>query len=206
MDNFIDKLAQKFIAGEVIKANSVAEERELKRLREQVQEYEKCFQEMRKLQMANTQSAGQLQELMKKAEEHFGQLEKESREKLQQWQMSGEENNKDSIEILKRMEEVLGESKQEVNQLLSNIEELQKDLENRFRQSDDYLHKENVKVYRNVQAVVVEEVTKKSEAIIKSQEENGKKYGKPILILAALAFLCAAADLVITLMNLYGIF
>lgn len=206
MDNFIDKLAQKFIAGEVIKANSVAEERELKRLREQVQEYEKCLQEMRKLQMANTQSAGQLQELMKKAEEHFGQLEKESREKLQQWQMSGEENNKDSIEILKRMEEVLGESKQEVNQLLSNIEELQKDLENRFRQSDDYLHKENVKVYRNVQAVVVEEVTKKSEAIIKSQEENGKKYGKPILILAALAFLCAAADLVITLMNLYGIF
>ena len=31
MDNFIDRLAQKFTAGEVISANSAAEERELKK-------------------------------------------------------------------------------------------------------------------------------------------------------------------------------
>ena len=30
MDNFIDRLAQKFTAGEVIRANAAAEERELK--------------------------------------------------------------------------------------------------------------------------------------------------------------------------------
>ena len=54
MDNFIDKLAQKFTAGEVIKANQAAEEGELRRLREQVAEYERCLQEMRKIKMRNT--------------------------------------------------------------------------------------------------------------------------------------------------------
>ena len=57
MDNFIDRLAQKFTAGEVIRANSVTEEREFKRLREQVAEYERCLQEMRKVQLTNTQTA-----------------------------------------------------------------------------------------------------------------------------------------------------
>ncbi len=31
-------------------------------------------------------------------------------------------------------------------------------LENKFQKSDDYVHRENVKVYRNVQAVVVDEI------------------------------------------------
>ena len=64
MDNFIDRLAQKFIAGEVIRANSAAEERELKKLREQVAEYERCLQEMRKIQLTNTQSAQNLHDMM----------------------------------------------------------------------------------------------------------------------------------------------
>lgn len=204
MDNFIDKLAQKFTAGEVIRANSAAEEKELRRLREQVQEYEHCLQEMRKLQMTNTRTAVQLEELMSKTVENFQKLLEEGREKLHEVQISAGEQEKDYEEILKRIEESVKESGRETEQLLSRMEELKKEAEDRFRQSDDYLHKENVKVYRNVQAVVVEEVTKKSEAIIKSQEENGKKYSKPVIILAALAFLCAAANLIITLINLYG--
>lgn len=40
-----------------------------------------------------------------------------------------------------------------------------------LKQSDDYTHKENVKVYRNVQAVVVDEVRKQMEAM-KSQSEK----------------------------------
>ena len=64
MDNFIDRLAQKFIAGEVIRANSAAEEREMKKLREQVAEYERCLQEMRKIQLTNTQSAQNLHDMM----------------------------------------------------------------------------------------------------------------------------------------------
>ena len=82
MDNFIDRLAQKFTAGEVIRANSVAEERELKRLREQVAEYERCLQEMRKIQMTNTQTAQNLHDLMVESTESIRKLAGESVAKI----------------------------------------------------------------------------------------------------------------------------
>ena len=88
MDNFIDKLAQKFIAGEVIKANSVAEERELKRLREQVAEYERCLHEMQKMQVTNTQTARQLHDLMTEGNEGIKKLTEESLQKLQELQVT----------------------------------------------------------------------------------------------------------------------
>ena len=46
MDNFIDKLAQKFNAQELIKANTQAEAKELERLQLQVAEYERILQEI----------------------------------------------------------------------------------------------------------------------------------------------------------------
>ena len=54
MDNFMDKLAQKWNAAELIKANSAAEAMELKRLRDQVAEYEAILQEMRKVNLNNS--------------------------------------------------------------------------------------------------------------------------------------------------------
>ena len=42
-------------------------------------------------------------------------------------------------------------------------------LENKFQRSDDFVHKENVKVYRNVQAVVVDELKRYTES---AQEEK----------------------------------
>ena len=206
MDNFIDKLAQKFTAGEVIRANSVAEERELKRLREQVAEYERCLQEMRKIQVTNSQTARQVHDLMTEGREGFRKLTEESLAKFEELQLSS--NKKEELE-----EETLNETKRIVEELTDfmkkisdHLEKNQKDVEKWFQQADDFLHKENVKVYRNVQAVVVEEVGKKSEAVIKAQEETGKKYSKPVLIFAVLAFLCGAGNIILTLMIQYGMF
>ena len=56
----MDKLAQKFSAQEMIKANSQAEAEELKRLQMQVSEYEKILQEMRKLNYKNTELSEKL--------------------------------------------------------------------------------------------------------------------------------------------------
>ena len=64
MDNFIDKLAQKFSAQELIKANSQAEAAEAKRLEQQVAEYEKILQEMRKLNYKNTEIADRIEEII----------------------------------------------------------------------------------------------------------------------------------------------
>ena len=227
MDNFIDRLAQKFTAGEVIRANSAAEERELKRLREQVAEYEKCLQEMRKIQLTNTQTAQNLHDLMVESTEGIRQLTKESAEKIAQIQLDTDEQKAEakknveaaanSVEQMKeevaatveQVEEKVAKMQEAVEQLTEVLDKNQKDIAEWFKQADDFLHKENVKVYRNVQAVVVDEVAAKAENIMKAQEEVAKKSRKPVLIFAILGFVAAAASLGIqialamTAFNLY---
>lgn len=199
MDNFIDKLAQKFIAGEVIKANSVAEERELKRLREQVAEYEQCLQEMKKLQMTNTRMAAQLREMMEEQREGVKKLTEESIRKLEQ--VKEEETKKDKAygDTLEASQKTMEELMLSMKQQWENLEKNHKEIEKWFQKADDYLHKENVKVYRNVQAVIVEETGKKSEEIIKAQEAAGKKYSKPVLILLGLTLAASLGNIILTL-------
>ena len=213
MDNFIDRLAQKFTAGEVIRANSVAEERELKRLREQVAEYERCLQEMRKIQMTNTQTAQNLHDLMVESTESMRKLVGESVAKITDIQTTADTQKteaRESAEMVaknvEQMEEKVVSMQETVAQLTEVLDKNQKDIAEWFKQADDFLHKENVKVYRNVQAVIVDELENKTQTIVKAQEDNTKKSGKPMLIFAVLAFVTAAANLVVQIMNIMGMF
>ena len=212
MDNFIDRLAQKFIAGEVIKANSAAEERELKKLREQVAEYEKCLQEMRKIQLTNTQSAQNLHDLMVESAESLRKLTQESLEKISEIQLDADAQKSDAkiavdtaSTTMAQMEESVLKMQETVSALSEALGKNQVEIQEWFRQADDFLHKENVKVYRNVQAVVVEEVGNKAETIIKAQEEALGKATKPVLVFAVLSFLVAAAGVAIQIFESLGI-
>lgn len=234
MDNFIDRLAQKFTAGEVIRANSAAEERELKRLREQVAEYEKCLQEMRKVQMINTQTAQNLHDLMVESTENFRNLTKESTDSVQKFATESAETfqkltnesvakiadirletevqkaeSKKAVETavltMEQMEEKVVKMQETAAALTETLVQNQKEIEEWFKKADDFLHKENVKVYRNVQAVVVEEVGNKADAIIKAQEEAVKKSNKSVLLFAVLGFVAAAAGLVLQIFESMGI-
>ena len=211
MDNFIDRLAQKFTAGEVIRANAAAEERELRRLREQVAEYERCLQEMRKVQMTNTQTARNLHDLMVESTEGIRKLTQEGAAKIADIQLETEAQKaeaKKSVETaahtMEKMEEKVIKMQETVAELTASLEMNQKEIADWFKQADDFLHKENVKVYRNVQAVVVDEVAAKAENIMKSQEEAVKKSRKPVLVFAVLGFLAAAASLTIQILDIMG--
>lgn len=234
MDNFIDKLAQKFIAGEVIRANQAAEEQELRRLRQQVAEYEACLQEMRKLQLRNTETAEDLRLLLEKShtdmEESLRQLTQNSgmlvEESLRQLTQNGrldmEESlrqlmeksyeNMDSLvrESLDKISQLTaaddGNTVEEINRLLQVLEANQKEIGDWFKRADDFLHKENVKVYRNVQAVVVEENKTKTEAILTAQEETAKKYHKRTMLMQLLILLAAVAGVILQVLGIYGIF
>ncbi len=52
----------------------------------------------------------------------------------------------------------------ELAALQGDMGKLQKSMETLFAGTNDYVHKENVKVYRNVQAVVVDEAAKQAES------------------------------------------
>ena len=212
MDNFIDRLAQKFIAGEVIRANSAAEEREMKKLREQVAEYERCLQEMRKIQLTNTQSAQNLHDMMVENAAGIRKLTQESLGKLANVQLEADAQNEDAKKAvdaaataMAKMEEQVLKMQETVTSLSEDLNKNQAEMKECFEKADDFLHKENVKVYRNVQAVVVEEVGNKAQEIIKASEEAASKASKPVLVFAVLGFIVAAAGLVFQIFEYMGI-
>lgn len=176
MDMFMDKLAQKLTAQEIIKANTAAEVEELTKLRNRVAEYNECLDRLQKLiedgegKVAGIQVNGDAinslvaESLAKiKAMQQDATALEELREKLTvqlEEKMSGqmealsvklEEKVADSV---KAQVEGLGETLQSK---VDNTEmALAGRLDEKFAASDETVHKECVKVYRNVQAVITE--------------------------------------------------
>lgn len=173
MDTFIGKLAQKRNAQEMIRANTTAEAIKMEQMQNQMEQYDKVMQEIRRVNLKTAENAVTAQDLLKECIEKTEALQQEGKT---------QEAREESAAELKAM-----------------LEEL-------FRQSDDFLHKENVKVYRNVQAALVEELNKQTEAI--KAEQNRKKGGSAPVVLMVLVLIGVAADLAIhifTFLTMMGI-
>lgn len=138
MDTFIDKLAQKRNAQEMIRANMTAEAVQMEQMQNQMKAYDELMQEIRQVNLKTAQNASEVQDALK-----------ECMDKLQEMQEAGGTEAADEAALV-RMKELL---------------------EEKFGQSDDFLHKENVKVYRNVQAAVIEELNKQT-AVLNDQSQE----------------------------------
>ena len=64
MDTFIDKLAQRFSAQDMIRANLAAEAKETRKLREKMESYESLLQEMRQINLKNMESAERVNRIL----------------------------------------------------------------------------------------------------------------------------------------------
>ena len=167
MDTFIDKIAQKRNAQEMILANMTAEAAKMEQMQNQMKAYDELMQEVRQV---NLKTAENLSDVQNTLQEYM--------EKLEAIQ---ENNTRD----------------EETKQTLAQLKEL---LEEKFRQSDDFLHKENVKVYRNVQAAVVEELKKQTAELKKSHREN--RGSRAVLPLSIAILLAVLADIAIHLLTI----
>lgn len=67
MDNFMDKLAQKFTAQEIIKANTAADSAEVLQLREQLAQYEELLSQMRQIHLENAATAEKIESMVEEA-------------------------------------------------------------------------------------------------------------------------------------------
>lgn len=97
-------------------------------------------------------------------QEHLNYTAQECLNRLQSYTEAGlaqideaQRKNMETAELVEHIEHAILEHMELMKQLL--------------KQSDDFTHKENVKVYRNVQAVVVDEVKKQMEAMSSQNEE-----------------------------------
>ena len=175
MDTFMDKLAQKLNAQEMIKANSAADAEEMDQLKSQLREYDETI----------------APEVTKLSEEGVAALQKLQQENTEKLEALGQQYTA-KLEELQQSTEVLDELQKHVDEKLSTTEE--------------NVHKECVKVYRNVQAVVVEENEKQTEAIAAKVKENlgGKLNG--VLGVSIAAVVLTVADIVLHVLSILHIF
>ena len=205
----MDKLAQKISAQEMIKANSQAEAEEMQRLQMQVSEYEKILQEMRKLNYRNTELSEKLDLMIgDNAGKIQNMKEEEQRLIAALRDLTDEQTRNREAELERREEDRLERERAEEARKQTDISAITDLLENKFQKSDDFVHKENVKVYRNVQAVVVDEIKRSVENAQSEQsalkKELNAKLNK-VLVISVFSMLASAASVVLWALLVTGI-
>lgn len=237
MDNFMDKIMQKVNSQDMILANSAAEAAEMEKLenqlalfKEQMDKYDDCLQEMRKLNLKNIESAQGVQQLADQANEKLGQtvgeVEAASVSRIQQTSdlsVAGINNASSlAVEGIKQTSDIsIASINRTVDESLAkiagiqenagNIEEITETMtgiqakqEELFKSLEDFLHTDNVKVYRNVQAAMIEELGKQTTELKEAQEKaaKGQKVLLPFVIITMIVSLANLAVLVARILGL----
>ncbi len=216
MDNFMDKVAQKLGAQEMIRANAAAEAAELENLekqltvfKEQMEKYDDCLQEMRKLNLKNIESAQGVQSLAEKAGEKLdqtvGEVEAASVSRIKETSdISIAGINQTLSESLAKIAEIK-ESSDNLEQITEKMSGLQEKQQELFQNLEDFLHTDNVKVYRNVQAAMIEELEKQT-AELKEGQEKATSSSKVLLPFMIVTMIVSVANLVIMIARALNLF
>ena len=216
MDNFMDKVLQKVNSQDMILANSAAEAAEMEKMenqlalfREQMDKYDDCLQEMRKLNLKNIESAQGVQQLADQANEKLGQtvgeVEAASVSRIQQTSdISIAGINRTVDESLAKIA-VIQENAGNIEEITETMTGIQTKQEELFKSLEDFLHTDNVKVYRNVQAAMIEELGKQT-ADLKAAQEKAARSGKVLLPFVIITMIVSLANLAVMVARILGLF
>jgi hypothetical protein len=282
----MDKLAKRFNAGEIIKANAQAEARDMKRMQERTAEYERMMQEMRRLNLKNVEVTEQVQQLIQCGIEQFegygngeevlagkidlaadetkgicqeaaenicDSIRKESEETrnstrentevvrgdirafytalrdletkvsanhdteeafdrlenaIAQGRYAAEDTMREMAELVHHMEESIGQQEETLRTIREILVATRMSVEEGQKRLEEHVHKENVRVYRNVQAVITDEATKKARDIGTrlDQLENSVKKNSGVKPLLLLTFLLALASVGLQIAQILQLF
>lgn len=271
VDNFMDKLAKRFNAGEMIKANAQAEARDMKRLQERTAEYENMMREMRRLNLKNVEVTEQVQQLIQCGIEQFegyGNADGELLQKLEELhkdvtaakigildnEAELERMAADMQEVINGMNLTVGTIHSKVSVIGSGINTMQYQLggidngihalEQNIQESlnkgidaealvpvmdsignlqqalvsasnlisegnkklEDHVHRENVRVYRNVQASLIDEAGKKAREVNTrmDQIESLVKKNSGIKAMVVITMLASLAAVTLQVLSVIG--
>lgn len=200
MDSFMDEIVQKFTPQDMIRANAAAEaaeieslEKQLTLFREQMDKYDDCLQEMRKLNLKNIESAQDVQQLADKAGEHIGKTAEESLAGIRQM----------INESLAKIEEIKGHA-DNTEEITGVVREVQTKTEEIIKNLEDYLHTDNVKVYRNVQAAMAEELDARTQEL-KGELQKVQKKTKLLFPFVLISMVLGVAQLAVLILLVLGI-
>ena len=89
--------------------------------------------------------------------------------------------------------------------MLIRQKELQEKQQELFQNLEDFLHTDNVKVYRNVQAAMIEELEKQT-AELKEGQEKAASISKVLLPFMIVTMIVSVANLVIMIARALNLF
>lgn len=212
----MDKIAQKLNSQEIIQANAAADAAELESLekqltvfKQQMEKYDDCLQEMRKLNLKNIESAQEVQVLADKANEKLGQtvgeVEAVSVSKIKETSdVSIAGINQTLNESLAKIAEIK-ESSDQLDKITENMSGLQGKQEELFKNLEDFLHTDNVRVYRNVYASMQEELEKQTSEL-KDEFDKASSKGGVLLPFMIITMIISIANLAITIARILNLF
>lgn len=75
-----------------------------------------------------------------------------------------------------------------------------------IEKTSDLIHKENVKVYRNIQAAVQSSIDDQTKVIVDAQVESSKKNSTTFIkVMSVLIFVAVLADIALKVLSIFGI-
>ena len=213
MDNFMDKITQKLNSQEIIRANAAADaaalenlEKQLTLFRDQMQRYDDCLQEMRKLNLKNIESAQGVQELTAKANEKLDKT-LETVETVETISVSKiKETSERSIDgINKALNAEIQDNPENIEKLTRDLADIQTKTGELFQNLEEYLHTDNVKVYRNVQASMIEELDKQT-ALLQEGQNNLTRKSQAMFVCVIITMVIALTNIAVTFARILGLF
>lgn len=184
MDSFKDKIAEKFGTTDIIRANSEAEAKELNNAKARVEELEKAVSEMRRLSLKCAET-----------NEMTTQMIRASIEKIEETQVNAPQA--EAVDYTERLDAI---EKQ--------IQVLKDAMADSFKEQEEVIHKEDVRVYRNVQASIIDELKQQSEALAMQHMHIEKKFRgiKPMtiisLVFSGVSLVCMIAIVVLAILSM----
>lgn len=201
MDIFTDKLSQKLTAQEIIKANTAADTEELNRMKNRSAEYNECLVKMQKLV---DEGATKLSEMRTDKDETGQALLRDMEELRTQLGQFKEQLDDMDKSLSAQLETALRKPEEKLDQLCGQLEaQSSVQLTEKFEALEENVHKECVKVYRNVQAVLVEESSRQGEGLtdVKTGVSSLKGKLNAILTISVLAMIFSLASIALQILG-----
>ena len=196
---------------EIIRANGMAEAMEMDALKSQVQEYVGQIARLEELYERNNELVDRLRDINEETTTKLGDIMRSAVERIEEHSNSVRDIDWDGMQ--QRMEHTVADTQQQLSGsilgtqdlILESVKQSQQKIENLVQQSDDFSHKENVRVYRNIQAAT-DQLLQKQTQDLRSELEPLKTtltapQKKKVPVLQIITIILVLADILLHLVD-----
>ncbi len=191
-------------ADDMIRANEEAQAIEVDTLKDTVLAYQRQIEELKELYDKNRVLVDEMRKMSIETTKGVQDVMKASAQALSDnsnalhdvdFGKMQEDSRKSTEEASKKLEEKLTES----------IEQSQQKIADLLQQSDDFSHKENVRVYRNVQAAVEQLLKKQTEDLKEKLDEEKQPSGAAVSGVQIATLVAVLAGVILEALHAFGV-